>query len=151
MTHNYPRDIGILAGLPLAPRYLGILGPRSRTEELFAELGADLKTPLGAMAPAIGPRQHGQTSTLVHGTHCADSASPTLQRVYAPIGLDLGAETPEQIALSIVAEIQAVLRSTEAGFLRDRQGPIHRQPVGKSDFADGTDMQRVWREVACPM
>lgn len=46
-------------------------------------------------------------------------------RLFAPIGLDLGAETPEEIALSIVAEIQAVLRRTAAGSLRDRPGPIH--------------------------
>ncbi len=46
-------------------------------------------------------------------------------RVHAPIGLDLGAETPEQIALSIVAELQAVSHRAPAGLLRDRARPLH--------------------------
>ncbi len=46
-------------------------------------------------------------------------------RVHAPIGLDLGAETPEQIALSIVGELQAVLQRAPAGLLRDRARPLH--------------------------
>ena len=45
--------------------------------------------------------------------------------VRAPIGLDLGAESPEEIALAIVGEIQAVVRGAAAGFLRERAGPIH--------------------------
>jgi hypothetical protein len=45
--------------------------------------------------------------------------------VCGPIGLDLGAESPEEIALAIVAEIQAVVRGAAAGFLRERAGPIH--------------------------
>ncbi|MDA1268070.1 MAG: XdhC family protein [Bacteroidetes bacterium] len=45
--------------------------------------------------------------------------------IFAPIGLDLGAETSEEIALSIFAEIAAVLRKKPAGFLRVKQGPIH--------------------------
>ncbi len=43
-----------------------------------------------------------------------------LAKVYAPIGLDLGAETPEEIALAILAEIVAVRRAAPAGFLRGR-------------------------------
>ncbi len=46
-------------------------------------------------------------------------------RVHAPIGLDLGAETPEQIALSIVGELQAVSQRAPAGLLRDRARPLH--------------------------
>jgi xanthine dehydrogenase accessory factor len=46
-------------------------------------------------------------------------------RLYAPIGLDIGAETPEAIALSIVAEIQAVLAGRSAGHLKHRQAGIH--------------------------
>lgn len=42
-----------------------------------------------------------------------------LRQVYAPIGLDLGAESPEEIALSIMAEIVAVQHGASAGFLRD--------------------------------
>lgn len=47
------------------------------------------------------------------------------ERVHAPVGLELGAETPTEIALAIVAEAQAVLTSTPATSLRDRRAPIH--------------------------
>jgi xanthine/CO dehydrogenase XdhC/CoxF family maturation factor len=73
----------------------------------------------------LGPR--GRTarmlSELCLGTPLDDP------RVHAPIGLELGAETPEEIALAIVAEIQAVLRRMPAGSLRDRVGPIHDRPA----------------------
>jgi xanthine/CO dehydrogenase XdhC/CoxF family maturation factor len=46
-------------------------------------------------------------------------------RVYAPVGLDIGAETPEEIALAIVSEIAAVLAGKSGESLRDRGGPIH--------------------------
>jgi xanthine dehydrogenase accessory factor len=48
-----------------------------------------------------------------------------LARLHAPIGLDIGADTPEAIALSIVAEINAVLSGRSGGFLRERKGSIY--------------------------
>jgi xanthine dehydrogenase accessory factor len=48
-----------------------------------------------------------------------------LKKLHAPVGLDIGADTPEAIALSIVAEIQAVLKLREGGFLRERKGSIY--------------------------
>ncbi len=45
--------------------------------------------------------------------------------LHAPVGLDIGGDTPESIALSIVAEIQAVLSHRDGGMLRDSEGPIH--------------------------
>jgi xanthine/CO dehydrogenase XdhC/CoxF family maturation factor len=45
--------------------------------------------------------------------------------VFAPAGLDLGAETPEELALALVSEIQAVFAGTSAESLRDRKAPIH--------------------------
>lgn len=91
MTHNFPRDVEILRML-LASRiaYIGLLGPRSRGDELLAELGV-----------------------------------PRDARIFSPVGLDLGAETPEEIALSIVAEIQAVLNARSARTLRELDAPIH--------------------------
>jgi xanthine dehydrogenase accessory factor len=50
-------------------------------------------------------------------------------RIHAPIGLQLGAETPSQIAVAIVAEVMAVLTRTSAASLRDRSGPIHETAV----------------------
>jgi xanthine/CO dehydrogenase XdhC/CoxF family maturation factor len=45
--------------------------------------------------------------------------------LHAPVGLDLGADSPEQVALAIVAEMQAVLTNRDARFLRERDRPIH--------------------------
>jgi xanthine/CO dehydrogenase XdhC/CoxF family maturation factor len=76
---------------------VGLLGPRRRADELLAEL----------------ERQ---------------SVRITLEqrrRFYAPVGLDLGAEGPEGVALSILAEIQAVIAHREPGHLRARKSAIH--------------------------
>ncbi len=97
MTHNYVRDGNVLPRLLQHPlRYLGILGPRVRTERLFEDLGI--------------------------------SVPPF---VHAPAGLDIGAGTPETIALSIVAEISATLAGRSGAMLRDRQGPIYDHPVAR--------------------
>ena len=98
MTHNYLHDIEILKILLPSPvRYLGILGPKSRTEKLLQDL-----------------QEQGITPT-----------ENQLQRFYSPVGLNIGADTPEEIALSIVAEIQAVLTNHSGGSLRNKLGPIH--------------------------
>jgi xanthine/CO dehydrogenase XdhC/CoxF family maturation factor len=82
LTHSYEQDLSILrALLPLRLGYLGVLGPRRRTERLIEEV-----------AEAAGV-----------SVDCA------LGEVKSPVGLDLGAGAPEIIALSIIAEIQAVL------------------------------------------
>ena len=48
-----------------------------------------------------------------------------LRKVHNPVGLDIGAENPEQIALAIVAEIQAVISSHAGGMLREKKSSIH--------------------------
>jgi xanthine/CO dehydrogenase XdhC/CoxF family maturation factor len=48
-----------------------------------------------------------------------------LDQLYAPAGLDIGAETPMEVAFAIVTEIKAVLANREGGLLRNRKGPIH--------------------------
>jgi xanthine/CO dehydrogenase XdhC/CoxF family maturation factor len=98
MTHHYVHDLPVLRALferPLA--YLGLLGPRKRAEKLCDDLRA--------AGLAISPEQRG--------------------RLHAPVGLDLGADGPEQVALAIVAEMQAVLTGRNARPLRERELPIH--------------------------
>jgi xanthine/CO dehydrogenase XdhC/CoxF family maturation factor len=51
------------------------------------------------------------------------------QRICSPVGLDLGGEIPEEIALAIVAEVQAVYAGRQAGFLTQRRSPLHSRPA----------------------
>lgn len=98
MTHHYVHDVPILRellGRPLA--YLGLLGPKQRAERILADLSAG-----------------------------GFSVTPEMRaRLHAPVGLDLGGDTSEQVALSIIAEIQARLAHRDARPLRDRKHPIH--------------------------
>lgn len=98
MSHNYKYDLAILPSLLQADvPYIGILGPRKRTKKMLQELS-----------------QNGNTIS-----------ERDKQRIHSPIGLDIGAETPDEIALAIVAEIQARHQKRKGGFLKDRSGYIH--------------------------
>jgi len=66
----------------------------------------------------LGPRA--RCETLVN---CGSAPPP--EKMFGPVGLDIGAETPEEIALSIAAEIQTVFSGHVGGFLRDKRGEIH--------------------------
>jgi xanthine dehydrogenase accessory factor len=99
MTHNYLDDFAILQWLCASPaQYIGILGSRQRTERLLQELQPKVDI----------------------------NANAQCHRLHAPVGLDIGAETPEEIAIAIIAEIQAVITDRPAGFLKHRQVAIHR-------------------------
>jgi xanthine dehydrogenase accessory factor len=52
-----------------------------------------------------------------------------LARIMAPIGLDIGARSPEETAVAVCAEIIALRTGHPALSLRDSDGPIHRDPV----------------------
>ncbi len=98
MTHNYEHDKHILRHLlKTDAKYIGALGPKRRTENILQELTEE-------------------------GLNFSEE---DLSKLYAPVGLDIGADTPEGIALSIVAEIQAVLKDRTGGFLRNRTGSIY--------------------------
>ena len=75
------------------------LGPRRRTDQLLADL----------------QRRGVQPTT------------DQLARLYAPVGLDIAAEGPAEVALSIVSEIQTVMTAHPATHLRERKNPIHRE------------------------
>jgi xanthine/CO dehydrogenase XdhC/CoxF family maturation factor len=98
ITHNYLYDEELLPTLlDSSVRYIGILGSKSRTEKLLADLSHE-------------------------GMSVEDAG---LQRIHSPIGLDIGAEAPEELALAIVSEIQAFLTQHTAGFLKNRTTPLH--------------------------
>jgi xanthine dehydrogenase accessory factor len=93
-SHNYGHDFAALqALLPLPLRYLGLIGPRRRRDQLMAD-------------------------SLDSGT------SPNAE-LFSPTGLDLGSETPEEIALAIVAEVQRAFAGGTGASLRDVRRPIH--------------------------
>ena len=60
----------------------------------------------------------------------AQAADPSKWNAFYPVGLDLGADNPELIALAIASEIQAVLAGRPGGMLRDRSGPIYPRASG---------------------
>jgi len=98
MSHNYLRDRDYLKSfLGSDVAYIGMLGPQARTERLLADLA---------------------TEDIV-------ASSERLSVIHGPAGLDLGSEGPEEIAVAIVAEVLAVTRAREGGFLRDRSGTMH--------------------------
>ena len=102
MTHNYSDDRRVLEVLLRSPvGYIGQLGPRVRTERLLAEIGDD--------GLEIGAAQRA--------------------RLHGPVGLDIGADSPEEIALSVLAEIQAVQAGRSGGSLRERRTPLHPHPL----------------------
>jgi xanthine/CO dehydrogenase XdhC/CoxF family maturation factor len=98
VTHSYKCDYYFLKSLCNASvPYIGILGPKKKLNRMLEELKND---GLSLDADKI--------STL-----------------FSPTGLDIGAETPEEIALSIIAEIQAVLKGKKGGMLKLKEEVIH--------------------------
>lgn len=87
-----------------------------RDAELLAHLRGRSLGYLGVLGPLR------RTAELLQQIGAPASAFPTL---HAPPGLDLGGETPEEIALSIVSEVKAVFAGRGGGMLRHVRGPIH--------------------------
>ena len=98
MTHNYPYDLSMLKEvIKTNAKYIGSLGPRKKIDRMIAELNSD-------------------------GVFLTDEQN---RNIYGPAGLDIGAETPEEISLSILAEIKAALSNHKAGMLREKSSFIH--------------------------
>jgi xanthine dehydrogenase accessory factor len=98
MNHNFGRDLLALNRLlPLQLPYAGLLGPRKRHAELLARLSE--YRPLDFDAD--------------------------IKSLFAPAGLDIGSEAPDEIALAIVSEVAAVLSNRCGGSLRERGSDIH--------------------------
>lgn len=100
MTHHYPDDLEYLAAAVRSEAaYVGLLGPARRRDRLLADL-----------------RERGGFVPM---------AAAQLGRLHGPVGLDVGAESPAEIAVSVVAGIMAAMRGREGGALRDRAAGIH--------------------------
>lgn len=98
MSHNYEYDIAVLPHLLASDvQYIGILGPKKRYLKMLDELANK-----GAVVSEVDQ-----------------------QRIHSPVGLDIGAETPDEIALSIISEIQAVHQGRKGGLLKEKKGYIH--------------------------
>ncbi|MEE9407336.1 MAG: XdhC family protein [Polaribacter sp.] len=98
MNHSYVQDLKYTIKLSeYKPKYIGILGAPNRRERLFNELFEFIP----------------------------DISDEFLDNIYTPAGLHIGAQTPEEIAVSIVAEILSVIRKKEPFSLRNLTGKIH--------------------------
>lgn len=105
MSHNYEYDRDVLKKLiaTQAP-YIGIMGPRKRFDKMLTDFSKD-------------------------GLRLSEDQ---LSRIHSPIGLDIGAEAPDEIAVAIISEIQARFANRDGGFLKERDGAIHERD-SKSD------------------
>jgi xanthine/CO dehydrogenase XdhC/CoxF family maturation factor len=98
MTHNYNYDLALLAQLlPLPLPYIGVLGPAKKLDRMLEEL-----------------TENGIAISRIQRA-----------RIHGPAGLDLGAETAEEIALSVISEIKSVLSAAAATSLREKTTAIH--------------------------
>ena len=98
MTHNFNYDVAALQQLiNLNCKYIGTLGPKNKLNKMIEIL-----------------RENGH-----------EISDEKLENIYGPVGLDIGAETSEEIALSIISEIKAVFTQRKAGMLKERTDSIH--------------------------
>ena len=100
MSHNYNYDLAVLKVLLNHPiTYIGVLGPHKKMKMMMDELAEN-------------------------GIELTDKQK---EAIHGPVGLHIGAETAEEIAVSIIAEIQAKLTSTDTRPLKEKQDAIHRR------------------------
>lgn len=98
MSHNFANDLKYLIELKdTKPAYLGILGPKHRREKLLSQFLE----------------------------YCPDIGDMFMEQVHGPAGLNLGAETPQEIAISILSEILSVTRNKKPIHLKEKSEGIH--------------------------
>lgn len=98
MSHNFAKDVLFLKVLKVFnPIYIGLLGPAKRREQLLH----------------------------AYIEYHPEVEEAFLDRIYGPAGLNIGAETPGEIAISIIAEILSVVRNENVMSLQDKKGAIH--------------------------
>src|SRR5690606_28214406 len=98
MTHSFANDLRFLVALKDSnPNYIGVLGPTKRREDLLAQFIE----------------------------YCPDVDDAFLDGIHGPAGIDIGSETPQEIAISIMAEILAVTRKRDTISLSKKSGSIH--------------------------
>jgi xanthine dehydrogenase accessory factor len=98
MTHNYNYDLALLKLLVKKDiKYIGSLGPKKKLDRMLEEMAEE----------------------------GLELTSEERNKIYGPVGLEIGAETAEEIALSIIAEIQAVFNDKKGGMLREKPDVIH--------------------------
>lgn len=98
MTHSFVKDLQFVMALKdELGAYIGLLGPFKRREKLFDELLE----------------------------RCPDVSEAFLDQIHGPAGIDIGAETPQEITISILSEILSVINKKEPQLLKDKMGKIH--------------------------
>ena len=85
----------------------------------------------------LGPTERTQQLLGEIQDEGVDITEKQLERVFSPVGLDIGADNADEIALAIVAEILALIAGRNGGFLRERKSAIHnRLPSESSGVVD---------------
>ena len=98
MTHSYVKDLKYLIRLKdTRPAYLGLLGPLKRREKLLGEFLE----------------------------RYPDAEYDFFESIHGPAGLNIGGETPQEIAIAILSEILSVIRNQDPILLKNKQGAIH--------------------------
>ncbi len=105
MSHNFAKDLLYLQAInDLVPAYIGLLGPARRREKLL--------------------------SAFIE--YCPEVTDEFMDSIHGPAGLNLGAETPQEIAIAIIAEILSVIRGQKPIPLQEKKGAIHDDPKRKN-------------------
>ena len=98
MSHNFANDLKYLLELKeTKPAYLGLLGPAKRREKLLSQFLE----------------------------YCPDVEESFVENIFGPAGLNIGAETPQEIAISIISEILSVVREQTPMPLKEKRAGIH--------------------------